>query len=230
MRIPTQSLKRCLVAAMLTATATGVRAASVVTVDPGASWLGFMNVSELPANGGAYVFGSPWTVTDLPATFSGDVLTLAPNSIDDPAEFWYVGGGGPGAPGNKIMNANVYVETTGVYVGQELTFTGIVLNNTLTDEYTARAFIKDFAPDYSSFNVEFADLVDGVFSISLETLADPNRHVQFGFELTGPNVWITDVGAKGIVQITGIPEPSALALMALSLGTLLAGKFRSGPH
>ena len=34
--------------------------AATVTVDPGASWLGYMNVSDLPANGGAFQFGSGW--------------------------------------------------------------------------------------------------------------------------------------------------------------------------
>jgi hypothetical protein len=221
MRIRTQLLKGCLAAALITGPAETLRADDTVTVDPGALWLGFMNVFELPANGGGYVFGSGWGVPDLTASFSGDVLTLGPNTIGDPSPFWYIGGGGPGAPGNKIMNANMYLETTGVYVGEQLTFTGIVLNNTLTSSHIARAFIKDFAPDYSSFNVTTADLVNGVFNVSMATIADPARHVQFGFEMTGPNVWITDVGPFGTVQVTSIPEPSTLALASLALGALL---------
>lgn len=221
MRIRTQLLKGCLGAALLTATPISLQADSTVTVDPGASWLGFMNVFELPSNGGAYVFGSPWGVADLTASFSGDVLTLGPNTINDPSTFWYVGGGGPGAPGNKIMDANMYVETTGVYVGEQLTFTGIVLNNTLVDDYSSVAFIKDFAPDYSSSVSVTVPLVNGTFSVSLNTLNDPGRHIQFGFETIGPNVWITDVGPKGTVQLTGIPEPSIVALAALGMAALL---------
>ena len=63
--------------------------AAIVTVDPSASWQGFMNVFELPSNGGGFVFGSGWGTADLTATFSGSVLTLGPNSIGDPSPFWY---------------------------------------------------------------------------------------------------------------------------------------------
>jgi hypothetical protein len=48
-------------------TAGGVDAATV-TVDPSASWNGFMNVFELPSNGGGYVFGQSWGTADLTAT------------------------------------------------------------------------------------------------------------------------------------------------------------------
>jgi hypothetical protein len=196
-------------------------AAQTVTVDPGAAWLGFMNVFETPQNGGAYVFGSSWGTADLCAVFTGPVLTLSPNTVGDPNAFWYTPGGGPGATGNKIMDANMYVETTGVYPGQTLTFTGNVLASTLLSSqnaqgngWTSVAFIKDFAPDYSSSIAVTAPLVNGVFSISLATVNDPARHVQYGFETIGPDVWITDVGPYGSVQVT-VPEPCSLGLLAL---------------
>jgi hypothetical protein len=191
-----------------------------VTVDPGASWLGFMNVFELPENGGGFVFGSPWGTADLVATFSGPVLTLAPNSVNDPSPFWYQGGGGPGAPGNKTMEANMYIEETGPLSGTTVTFTGNVLSNSFV-EHSAVAFIKDFAPDYSSNVTTTVPLTPGVFSLSLATIADPARHVQYGFATTGPNVWITDVGPFGTAQITAIPEPGCFALVALGLGALV---------
>src|SRR5437660_9131271 len=89
--------------------------AAVVGVDPSAHWLGFMNVFETPQHGGGYVYGSGWGTADLSATFSGSVLTLSPNTIGDPNSFWYSPSGGPGAVGNKSMDANMYVETTGLY-------------------------------------------------------------------------------------------------------------------
>lgn len=154
--------------------------AATVTVDPSATWSGFMNVFQTPQNGGGYVFGNTWGTADLTATFSGPVLTLGPNKIGDPDPFWYTPAGGPGSVGNKSMDANMYVETTGVYTGQTLTFTGNVLSNTLVGSvnqlgngWTSVAFIKDFAPDFSSSNSTTIPLVPGVFSISLVTVNNP---------------------------------------------------------
>jgi hypothetical protein len=187
-----------------------VRADATVGVDPNQTWLGYMNVSELPANGGFFVFGSGWGVPDLVATFGGSTLTLAPNSVNDPNPFWYTPSGGPGSTGNKITEANVYVEATDVYAGQTLTFEGTVLTNTFTSEHSTIAFIKDFAPDYSSFNLMTTDpLNPGDFSLSLALDPGAGRHVQYGFATTGPCVWITDVAPFGTMTIateaTSIP-------------------------
>jgi hypothetical protein len=203
-------------------------AATTVTVNPGASWLGFMNVFNTPQQGGAFQFGQGWGTADLTATFSGAVLTLGPNNINDPNPYWYSPSGGPGAIGNKSMDANMYVETTGVYTGQTLTFTGNVLANTLFGHvnqlgngWTSVAFIKDFAPDYSSSVSITAPLVNGVFSISLPTVNDPARHIQYGFETIGPDVWSTDVGPYGNIQITAVPEPTAFGLAGLAIAALV---------
>jgi hypothetical protein len=202
------------------------KADATVTVNPAATWNGFVNVFELPSNGGGFVFSSGWGTADLTATFSGPVLTLGPNSVNDPSTFWYQGGGAPGNPGNKTVDANMYVEVNdNSLAGQNVTFTGNVLSNTLISPYTSVAFIKDFAPDFSSFNVTTAPLTPGVFSITLATNAGLGRHVQYGFETIGPNVWVTDRGPVGNVQVTAIPEPAALTLVALA-GVLAAGGIR----
>ena len=193
-----------------------------VSVDPGAGWVGFMNVFDLPSNGGAYQFGSSWGTGDLTATFGGPVLQLGPNSIGDPNPYWYTPAGGPGATGNKIMDANMYVEPAGSLPGVNVVFSGIVLSNTLTGSvdplgngWTSVAFIKDFAPDFSSSVTVTIPLSAGPFSISLATVNDPTRHVQYGFETIGPDVWVTDAGQYGNVQLIA-PEPTSLALIGLS--------------
>jgi hypothetical protein len=118
----------------------------------------------------------------------------------------------------------MYVETTGVYTGQTLTFGGDVLSNTLFGHvnqlgngWTSVAFIKDFAPDYSSSVSVTAPLVNGVFNISLATINDPTRHIQYGLETMGPDVWATDVAPYGNIQIVATPEPATLALLGLGL-------------
>ena len=183
-----------------------------VTVDAAVLNLGFMNVYNLPApdGDGAWQFGQPWGFVDLTAVYDGYDLTLGPNTIGDPNEYWYqcVGSyvppncGGPGAPGNKIMEANAYAEVTGPYAGQTVTFTGDVLAYSLTDAHVVYAFVKDYAPDYSSFVEQSIPLTAvGPFTVSLATINDPARHVQWGFQMVGVNVWVTDVEPFGSITI-----------------------------
>jgi hypothetical protein len=107
-----------------------------------------------------------------------------------------------------------------------------VLSNTLVGHvnqigngWTSVAFIKDFASDYSSNVTVTAPLVNGAFSINLNTINDPARHVQYGFETIGPDVWGTDVGPYGSIQIAA-PEPCGLALMAIGGAAMLQRRRR----
>ncbi len=187
-----------------------VHADTTVTVKASLPWLGFMNVSYLPADGGGTAFVSDWGTADLRAVFSGSELTLSPNTINPPNGladgFWYK----PDGSGNKIMDANLYVEvnggatTVGALSGQNVTFTGTVNAATLTSAHTSVAFIKDFASDYSSVNTITAPLVNGAFSITLATDPGVGRHVQYGFETIGVNVWAANVAPFGSVKIAAL--------------------------
>lgn len=216
------SLKQSLVAALLVATVATRASAVTVTVNPGASWLGFMNVFDLPSNGGGYVFGSPWGTADLNAAFSGATLTLTPNtsiSRDVPLTdtFWWTGSGS----GNKSMAASMYVEDNGL-AGQTVNFTGNVLANTLVSPYTSVAFIKEFDGGYGLLNSTAVPLVNGVFNISLTGTA--GVHIQYGFETVGPNARLDQVAGLGSVQITAVPEPGTAALLVGGVICLLGAR------
>ncbi|MBS0190654.1 MAG: hypothetical protein U0573_02030 [Phycisphaerales bacterium] len=184
---------------------TAAQAVVVNVGDSSAGWLGYMNVFEIPANGGGYVFGSPWGVPDLVAIFDDPnaKLTLKVNSINDPNPFWYTPEGGPGSTGNKTMDAVLYHQVDdGSLTGVAVTFEGTVLSNSFSPSHVAKAFIRDFAPDYSSFNEQFIELAPGPFSFTLETEPGEGRHVQWGFNVVGPCVWITDADLFGNAVIS----------------------------
>jgi len=204
-------------------------AATVGVGDSSAPWLGFMNVFELPANGGGFVFGSGWGVPDLVANFDDGTpsVTMSPNTIGDPDPFWYQGGGGPGALGNKIMEANLFQQIDdGSLSGTTVTFEGFVLSNTFTAAHEASIFIRDFAADFSSFTETKIAATDGAFSISLDTIADASRNIQWGFQVKGENVWETDTAPFGNVVFSSVPTPASVAL--LGLGGLVASRRRRG--
>lgn len=167
-----------------------------------------MNVFDLPADGGAYRFGSAWGTSALPAVFNGSVATIGPNvntyNASDP--FWV----NPDGSGNKNCDASFYIQNDGL-AGNTVTFSGYCRSNTLVSPYTTVAFIKDFAPDYSSSVPMTAALVTGqTFSVTLATTA--GDHIQYGFETIGPDANPATVATLGIVMVASnavVPPPPA---------------------
>jgi hypothetical protein len=100
------------------------------------------------------------------------------------------------------MEANCYGESNGGLAGQTIVLSGNVLSNSFTSAHVVRAFIKDYAPDFSSF-VESSIILSaaGPFTVSLTALNDPTRHIQWGFQTIGVNVWITDVAPFGTLSV-----------------------------
>lgn len=203
------------------ATAPTAYAQTELGVDPATMTAGFMNVYNLPApdGDGAFQFADSWGFADLTATFDGTELTLGPNTIGDVNEYWYQcpdgvdppNCGGPGAPGNKIMEANAYAEVLdGSLAGQTVVFRFVVTSNTLTEAHVVRAFVRDFAPDFSSVNEQTMEIAGaGLYEVTLATIDDAARPVQYGFQMVGVNVWTTDVGPFGTVVISPAPVSGA---------------------
>ncbi len=180
--------------------------AVALTIDSGSMTNGYMNIYELPSNGGAYLGGQVWGVADLRAEFtSGTSVTLAPCYVSDTSSYWYTPSGGPGATGNKTMEALLYGQADGTYAGETLRFSGNVSDYTLlsgSGNWTVKAFIRDFDAAYTSFVDSVVPIsTTGDFSVSLTTIDDPSRHVQWGLITTGPDVWITDLPSKGTVVV-----------------------------
>ncbi len=183
-------------------------AQNVVTVDPMTFTAGYMHVFELDMT---YAWGSGWGFADLVYWFDGAQLVLEPNQIGDPNEYWYqcVGGavppdcGGPGAPGNKIMQASGMAEVhDGSLNGDLLIFSASVISDTFTD-HTVRAFIKEFDPGWGLISETYLDLTghSGPFNVSAMITSTVDNHVQYGIETQGVNVWFTDIGPFGTMVI-----------------------------
>ena len=199
-----------------------VAATVSLTVDQTAMSNGYMNWYEL---NGTYVTGSAWGVADLRATFtSGSSVTLAPCYVSDTSSYWYTPSGQPGATGNKTMEAIVYGQADGTYAGQTLKFSGNVADYTLlsgSGNWTVKAFVRDFAADYSSFVESVVPITTtGSFSVSYTAIDDASRHVQWGLVTTGPDVWITDLPSKGTVVVNAAPTSAEI------LGKVDIGKGR----
>lgn len=178
---------------------------NTVTVDGSAEFLGFANVFETPANGGAYVFGSPWAVEDIKSVVDvgGNTVTLFPNFNtygDNPNDpFWVDQSTGLG---NKVFEGNTFNENNTNLIGEELTFEAEVQSFTLNPDYEVKAFIKVFNADFSVLKEESIILTQtGNFSITYNDVEPEDTTVQYGFSVTGLNANPADEGTLGNVVV-----------------------------
>ncbi len=179
----------------------GMTAQNSVEADPtSADIIGYANVFETAANGGGFVFGDSWGVPDLQTVVDAGAgtITLQPNynTYDAADPFW-----ANGDIGNKIFEGNTFIEDASL-IGEELTFTGGVLANTLDPSYVAIAFIKVFNADFSVLKIETSPLVAGQnFSITYSNVEAADTTLQYGFSVTGLNGNPADEAALGSIVI-----------------------------
>jgi prepilin-type N-terminal cleavage/methylation domain-containing protein/prepilin-type processing-associated H-X9-DG protein len=128
------------------------------------------------------------------------------------------------------MEANVYGQADGTYAGKTVSFSGTVPSFSLlsgSGNWTVKAFIRDFAADYSSYvESQVPITTTGSFSISLDAINDPTRHVQWGLQTKGPDVWITDLASKGTVVVNAVsnaPRQGGLVDVGTGLVTVASG-------
>jgi len=160
-----------------------------VKVDSTKNWVGYVNVFNLPANGGGYQFGSAWGLPDLRASFVPDkatatrvVIRVNTNTYNPGDAFWNLPDGTP----QKNIEANFYVDVGTLYGGQDVTFIGTVESNTIPAGWTCEAIIKEFAPGYSLLGDNRIPVVGGTpFSVNRQIGA--GNIVQYGFVIFGPN-------------------------------------------
>ena len=182
-----------------------------VTIDATAEWIGFMNVSNLPADGGAYEFGSFWGLEDLKSTLdeASNTVILQPNfnTYDTNDPYWT----NPSTlEGNKIMEGLTFIEPGDAFNNNDLTFSGTILSNTLSSDYSVFVFIKALDPMNEYVDVlEGSKVIElpasGSFSVSAtaEELA-PGLLVQYGFSVVGLNANPANESALGNITIGAV--------------------------
>ena len=204
----------------------------VVDVNASDNYIGYMNVFDNPADpccGGGYIFGSPWALPDVLSTLDAgaNTITLQPNfntyNAADP--FWSDGNEG----GNKIMEANTYLEND-VWNGQDLRFSGSVVSNTIDDGYVVQYFIKALNPANGfqdalggSATIEIPASGDFSVSVPASSLTD-GLIIQVGFSVTGLNANPVNADALGSVVVTG----GSLVNGAYTFDGLTAGDYTIG--
>jgi len=181
-----------------------------ITTSATDAWTGYMNWFDLSE---IYITGEAWQVPDLQTTLvmspTEDQVVLQPNFNlygDGTDAYWVDQTTGEGA---KIMEASTYVEPGATFNGQDLTFTGNVVSNTLDAAYQATCFIKALDPANN-----YQDVLNGAYVLDLPASGDftisvtgaelaTGLIVQYGFSVKGVNANPANEVALGNVTIEG---------------------------
>ncbi|HEY9172172.1 MAG TPA: immunoglobulin domain-containing protein [Verrucomicrobiae bacterium] len=165
-------------------------------------WEGYMNVYDYDGFGqGGYLWGSGWGLAALQGSIDANQVTLQPCvnvwNVNDP--YWVNTNTTP-FTGAKWMEANFFVNVVSGFGGQEVTFTGEVLTNTLVSPYTAVAVVKEFRSGYAFVGMSTEPLVEGS-PFTVTRMIGEGNIAQYGFILTGPDADPLTVASLGLVAI-----------------------------
>lgn len=181
-----------------------------ITTSATDAWTGWMNWFDLSET---YIAGESWLVPDLQTTLvmspTEDQVVLQPNFNlygDGTDAYWFDQTTGEGV---KIMEASTYAEPGATFNGQNLTFTGNVVSNTLDAAYTAKCFIKALDPANN-----YQDALNGAYVLDVPASGDftitvtgaelaTGLIVQYGFAVMGVCANPANEAALGNVTIEG---------------------------
>ena len=195
------------VALGLTLFAAGYGQAQItVQVDSTKPWGGFMNVYNNSGGAqGGYLWGGAWGAADLRASVNTNDpsrVILEPNvNVWNTNDTYWVDTNTIPFTGLKWMEANFYVDVGAAFAGQDVTFTGDTLTNTLVSPYNAIAVIKEFTgSSYGWVGMNTEPLVPGSTFTVTRTIA-PGHFAQYGFILTGPDADPATLASLGFAAI-----------------------------
>ncbi len=204
---------------------------NVIEFNTSENWIGYMNVFEVPSNGGAFAFGTAWGVQDLKSTFDTvyNCVKLQPNFntyANNPTDPYWVNQ--TTLEGNKEMEASTYLDLDTSYNGHGLVFEGYVQHLTIdTTLYDVNFFIKALDPSNSWQDALGGSKIipitsTGYFSISA-TAAEmaPGLVLQVGFNVIGTNANPADEAMLGSVVIGSGPDTVAPVPLVASLPGLM---------
>ena len=152
----------------------------------------FSNNSMVDTSGNMTIGADDWP--DVTSPYNTDTLIWADNS-------------GTSAAICETLS-DCYSEITAVHAGDQVTFTGSLVTNTLVEPYKSKAvlFIKDFDSSWGFHNfvaVNINTLTNGQqFQVTLPAVYGDSDHVQFGFEYSGPPVRSANAASYGMAEIS----------------------------
>jgi hypothetical protein len=172
----------------------------LVTPDASEAWTGAMLVYDNTPEQ-AYLFYSDWGIADVKTELNttDNQILLYPNyNVYNPTDAYWANG----ANGNKIMMGISYV-LDDTLLGEDITYTGVVLENTLTDAYEVKAFVKTLDGAYGLINETVVPLdAAGNFTINYNSNNYPGGvHLQYGFSVKGINANPATMAQNGFMRI-----------------------------